>query len=74
MKWVKCTSAKLSEFVKENNLICKNDGMHTVWFDQDGNEKAKRMHGFVSDEYSIFTTENEETLMVVSQIINRYDR
>lgn len=71
MKWIPCTYEVLIKFVDENKLIRRNDFMHTFWDDENGEEKARSMHGFVRDEYSIFTSENEETLLVVNSIINR---
>lgn len=71
MKWVKCTYKELMQFVEDNKLIRRNDFMHTFWDDENGVEKARSMHGFACDEYSIFTLENVETLQVVDKIINR---
>jgi hypothetical protein len=71
MKWVSVSYERLQEFVQENNLIRKNEGMHTFYYNADGVMMARDMHGFVKNEFDIFTLENEETLSVVANIINK---
>lgn len=70
-KFVSCTPSRLKAYVESKNLTEVKDFMHSSWQDSDGVIWATRMHGFASDIYSIAVTENEETVMLFSNMINK---
>lgn len=74
MKWIKCQEAQFHNFVNSNSLQVKTNGMDMVYYDNNNNILARIVHGFVEDEYLIFTEENLETLHLVTKIFNNEQR
>lgn len=74
MKWINVNYKRFEEFVKEHNLKETGNFLTSEWMNEKGEVLAKRQYGFAFEMYSIFTTENEETVALVGSIIDKYAR
>lgn len=72
--WYGVSEKRFYRFVEEKKLVEKQDFMHSYYYDSDGVERARRMHGFAFDEHQIDVEENEATLDLVGEIIKHGGR